>query len=330
MCCWINRTRLFCVSNDSWRHNFGSRQPSFFSGSHSSRFTSLNSNTRFQRLSPGHSAALACQLEAAVPKPGNVHRGADFKDASFYDFIVSGQLLGDSIDRSPEKSLGEMVFLIVERTKSQVRLNTNLGIALLLAPLAICARRGQPLKSESIHELLVNSDQSDCNEIYRAIQMANPGGLGTERIFDVNEAAPNQILKAMELARERDLIARQYVLDFRDVFEFVTPRIVNLQQEHQSLSRSIVQTHVELIAMFSDSLIARKCGSEIAGQAQQLAQLAVDRLPHGWEEFENAVGEMDFWMRSDGNRRNPGATADLIAAGLFVGLWNEELGWPWH
>ena len=290
----------------------------------------MNPNPRFQRLSPGHSAALACQLEAAVPKPGNVHRGADFKDASFYDFIVSGQLLGNAIDQSPDTSLGEMVFLIVERTKFQVRLNTNLGIALLLAPLAICARRSQPLNTESIHELLASSDQSDCIAIYRAIQLANPGGLGTEKAFDVNETPPSHILKAMDLARDRDLIARQYVLDFRDVFEFVAPRIVALQQEHQSLSRSIIQTHVELIAIFSDSLITRKCGSEIAGRAQQLAQLAMDSLPYGWEEFENAVGEMDFWMRSDGNRRNPGATADLIAAGLFVGLWNEELGWPWH
>jgi triphosphoribosyl-dephospho-CoA synthase len=38
------------------------------------------------------------------------------------------------------------------------------------------------------------------------------------------------------------------------------------------------------------------------------------------EAYERALTELDFWLRSDGHRRNPGTTADLIAAGLFVGL----------
>ncbi len=34
-----------------------------------------------QFRSLGHAAALACTLEAAAPKVGNVHRGADFGDS---------------------------------------------------------------------------------------------------------------------------------------------------------------------------------------------------------------------------------------------------------
>ena len=33
-----------------------------------------------------------------------------------------------------------------------------------------------------------------------------------------------------------------------------------------------------------------------------------------------ALADFDFWLRSDGHRRNPGTTADLIAAALFAGL----------
>ena len=35
--------------------------------------------------------------------------------------------------------------------------------------------------------------------------------------------------------------------------------------------------------------------------------------------------ELDSWLRSDGNRRNPGTTADLVAATLFAGLRGGKL-----
>jgi triphosphoribosyl-dephospho-CoA synthase len=43
------------------------------------------------------------------------------------------------------------------------------------------------------------------------------------------------------------------------------------------------------------------------------------------EDFWERSAELDFWMRSDGRRRNPGTSADLIAAGLAVGLYNQQL-----
>ena len=46
------------------------------------------------------------------------------------------------------------------------------------------------------------------------------------------------------------------------------------------------------------------------------------------EPYYQAVAELDFWMRSDGHRRNPGTTADLIVAGLFVAMINDEISPP--
>jgi triphosphoribosyl-dephospho-CoA synthase len=46
------------------------------------------------------------------------------------------------------------------------------------------------------------------------------------------------------------------------------------------------------------------------------------------ESFWSAVGELDFWLRSDGHRRNPGTTADLIAASLFAGIHNGIITAP--
>jgi triphosphoribosyl-dephospho-CoA synthase len=42
-------------------------------------------------------------------------------------------------------------------------------------------------------------------------------------------------------------------------------------------------------------------------------------VPEG-EDYLRALSDFDFWLRCDGHRRNPGTTADLIAAGLFAAL----------
>jgi len=39
-------------------------------------------------------AQLSCLLEVSAPKPGNVHRGADFEDLTYPDFLVAAALIG--------------------------------------------------------------------------------------------------------------------------------------------------------------------------------------------------------------------------------------------
>jgi triphosphoribosyl-dephospho-CoA synthase len=75
-----------------------------------------------------------------------------------------------------------------------------------------------------------------------------------------------------------------------------------------------------VLEAWPDSLIARKCGLPIAERASGLAHRVLKAGRPGDEAYYAELGELDFWMRSDGNRRNPGTTADLIAAGLFVVL----------
>jgi triphosphoribosyl-dephospho-CoA synthase len=38
------------------------------------------------------------------------------------------------------------------------------------------------------------------------------------------------------------------------------------------------------------------------------------------EAYEDALADLDFWLRCDGHLRNPGTTADLVTAGLFAAL----------
>ena len=286
------------------------------------------SKSPLQFRSVGHAAALACSLEAAAPKVGNVHRGADFANLSFYDFLLSAQILGDVVDRSAFASLGELVREIVVATRSQLRSNSNLGIALLFAPVIKAYREGG-LSSCAVLDVIEASTPRDSQLIYEAIRLAQAGGLGTAPEHDVQTAAaPDQILIAMTAARERDLIARQYCSGLADIFDFAVPALVADTARFGSLIRGIISTHLRLLARLGDSLVERKCGREVAQQLQPRAAAILDTLEKGdWSMGEPALGDFDFWLRSDSNRRNPGATADLIAATLLIAILSGQLSW---
>lgn len=46
-------------------------------------------------------AQIASALEVSgYPKPGNVHRTRDFEDMEFEDFVISGIVIGDTIEKA--------------------------------------------------------------------------------------------------------------------------------------------------------------------------------------------------------------------------------------
>ncbi|HMP78399.1 MAG TPA: triphosphoribosyl-dephospho-CoA synthase [Pirellulaceae bacterium] len=276
-------------------------------------------------ISAGHWVAMACQLEAAIPKAGNVHRGADFSDMSMYDLILSGQILGSVIDAYRGARVGATIRTAAQQTRLMIGKNSNLGLILLLVPLAKVWQVHRSITHAALSRLLDELTHDDSREIYDAIRLASPGGLGRSGEWDVADEPPGQILEAMRYAADRDAVARQWANGFEEVFEWFVPRLIALRAEWEQLDRAVAAAHVEWIASHGDSLICRKCGPETNEQARRLAAQALEQLPRGWDAFESAVGELDFWMRADGHRRNPGTTADLMAAALFVGLADGRL-----
>ena len=88
-------------------------------------------------------AGLACLLEATAPKPGNVHRGADFEGLTYLDFAGSAPTIGPAIAQAAAVGrLGECVYSAIDATHRIVGTNTNLGTVLLLVPLAMVPRSG--------------------------------------------------------------------------------------------------------------------------------------------------------------------------------------------
>lgn len=306
-------------------------------------------------LTAGQIATLVCQLEVAAAKPGNVHRAADFEDATLVDFLNSGVALGAAIDAcengkmsSEVTSVGQLIFSAVQSTAAITDTNTNLGIVLLLCPLAVLHHQDSPLTTENVTQIVASMGNEDARRVYDAIAQSRAGGLaieaGVESVgkdaaidpsMDVLNEAPveGNLMSAMALAADRDMIAKQYCSGFKDVFEFVLPAIEEGLLRLKSLCSAIIYAHVKTMAHFPDSLIARKLGAQAAIDSAGYARRAIDQFEKcegDFEAFWDSVADLDFWLRSDHHRRNPGTTADLITAALYIGVASGRLTPPFR
>ncbi len=280
-------------------------------------------------LSVGQCATLACLLEVLAPKPGNVHRAADFANMGVQDFAASAVALGPVMEHATTQTVGGTVLAAVQATQQLTSANTNLGIVLLLAPLARVPRT-VPLV-EGVPSVLQQLTPRDAVDVYDAIRLAQPGGL-TPHDHGVAEhniatTPPANLLAAMAAAAEWDLVARQYDNGYTEVLSRILPWLLETAPD-RPLSERIVYVHVRVMSEYPDSLVARKCGLRVALEAAARAEAVQQAGPLGSEDYWCAVADLDFWLRGDGNRRNPGTTADLITAALFAGLREGQIGPP--
>lgn len=279
-------------------------------------------------ISIGQCASIACLLEVTAPKPGNVHRGADFEDVGYFDFAASAMAIGPAMEAAPRSALGQTVLAAIQATRSVVATNTNLGAVLLIAPLA-SVPDGESLRSGT-KAVLYSLRPEDAADVYSAIRLARPGGLGQVAESDIEAAPPSDLIQAMKLAEDRDLVARQYARDFEDVFDSAAPFIKAAIEAGYTLPKSITWAFLRLLAKFPDSLIARKLGAPMAQRISDRAGEILSRRGPEFPPLHDELADLDFFLRLDGHRRNPGTTADMIAAGLFVGLREGWLAPPFR
>src|SRR5688500_14808070 len=129
------------------------------------RSSDLAAGSRRSAESVAGAAQLACVLEASAEKPGNVTPRHDFADTSYEDMLRSAIALGPEIGRAAERGVGETVLAAVRATRRVAGANTNLGIALLLAPLGRAALLGGPLH-ERLEDVLGALTLDDAGAAY--------------------------------------------------------------------------------------------------------------------------------------------------------------------
>ena len=264
-------------------------------------------------------AQLACVLEASAEKPGNVTPSHDFDDTSYEDMLRSGIALGPELGRAGERRVGETVLVAVCASRGVAGANTNLGIALLLAPLARAALTAGPLR-ERLGGVLRALTVDDARSAYAAIRLAGAGGLDEPVEHDARDEPRVTLLEAMASAAQRDTIASEYVSDYAVTLELGLPALTDALGDELRPRDAIVELALRLLAAVPDTLIARKRGADAAGRVAAAARHVLTAGGVRSARGRTALAGFDASLRRDGNALNPGTTADLVTAVLFVAL----------
>ncbi len=277
-------------------------------------------------IGPGRRAQLASLLEVMAPKPGNVHRSRDLPDLTFFDFLASATAIGEALDSTRLVGIGRAVERAVIETQKVVATNTNLGIILLLAPMA-AVPDGIDLR-EGLQSVLGTTTIEDARAVYRAIRLAHPGGMGTVSDQDIADEPTLPLREVMAMAADRDLVARQYADGYREVLDEALPAIASTLRSGWPVETAVVAAHLNLLAKHPDSLIARKAGLD---RAREVSHRAEAILSAGWPNRPEAArlcAEFDDWLRHPDRRFNPGTTADLVTAALYAALRDGTIPVP--
>jgi triphosphoribosyl-dephospho-CoA synthase len=265
----------------------------------------------------------ACRLEIEALKPGNVHVFADGHRMTTDQFLLSARVSSGPLT-DPGLPVGRRILEAVRATRIAVGTNTNLGILLLATPLIRAAELPGGLH-DNLGMVLDGMDLDDTKAVFEAIVLASPGGLGSADAHDVREEPKVTLLEAMREATGRDMIARQYVTRFADVFG------TGLAALDQALSRGeigmwpTIFAYMAFLTAFPDSHVARKFGLEVAEQVREEAASALASLGAAKDDRARIDLLTEFDLSLKARAINPGTSADLTVACLLVHSLGAQL-----
>lgn len=280
---------------------------------------------------------LAMALEvSATPKPGNIDRTHDFDDTRYEHFIASAiSAYPVMYDAAANRySVGKLLEMAVaESNRWQKGGNTHFGAFLLLIPLAMSA--GKLLSSKekitadeifaNAYEIVQGTDTNDAIDFYRCFQSAGVKVKDVEdldlqdsgAIEDIQEKGIT-LYKLMEISSGYDLIAREWARGFPET-EATAIRISELIESGLGVNHAIIQAFIELLAARPDTFIQTKSGKVIAEAVSRDAEEIVSKI-HKSGIVENLPLIEDFDEQLIEKHNNPGSTADIIIASLFIVL----------
>ncbi|MFX1599424.1 MAG: triphosphoribosyl-dephospho-CoA synthase [Promethearchaeota archaeon] len=296
--------------------------------------------------------SLASLLElAGWPKVGNVHRTKDFEKTRFEHFIagivaIQPNFKGFCEDNYQKSFKNEDDYKTIglghffkeaaeEMIKWQDGGNVILGHILILAPLAaaaiICMKKNHNNINDLkyyLNKVIGNSSVNDTINLYQAIRICNPGGLGRINKYDLNDENSFDELKKdkinlkkiFELSKEYDLISLEYSNGFNIILNEGLPYFVKMFNQFKDINIATVNTYLKILSLHQDTLVIRKSGLD---SALYISNMASNILEHGGISSDKGLRltiELDNELQKKQGELNPGTTADLISGVIFCGL----------
>jgi triphosphoribosyl-dephospho-CoA synthase len=270
-------------------------------------------------------AVLAMLFElSSSPKPGNVDRCHDFSDIGFNHFLISAVSAYPIFRKAAggEGSVGSLILEGVQAWKTwNLDSNTHFGSLVLMIPIAIAAGKPDELKLDELHRVLAQvmkeTTVNDSIDFYSAFEKAKARVVEVDS-FSLNDQnwqeaireSGKTLLELMKLSAKHDIVAREWATNYERSF-LLAKRLVE-QISLWGQNDGVVRTFLEALAEVPDSLICAKFGEELARKVSKRAgeTLLDDTLGKACELDEDLLAA-DI---------NPGSTADLIAASLFISL----------
>lgn len=283
-------------------------------------------------------AQFAMILEVcATPKPGNVDRYHNYPDTHFEHFIASAVSVYPVLKKasSDSKNIGKYIYeAVLESSKWQSGGNTHFGAFILLIPLVIAAGKLRmqmngtkdifPELEQCVIKLVKDTSTDDSVELYRAFSKA---GVRINDVDDLDLADPASIDKIMargttlyqlmEISSSYDMIAREWTSGYQLTFKCANSILEKYR--YMGINDTLVLTFLEILAGNPDTFIQTKFDLERAKEVSGRARHIVERINNtGFEIAKPVIEKFDEQLLIEGI--NPGSTADIIIAGLFVAL----------
>lgn len=278
-------------------------------------------------LPPERAFRWACCMDLRALKPGNVAASRPGHGMSGRDFLLSARRSAPALCRM-EARLGARILEAARATREAVGCNTNLGILLLCAPLLMAAQTcdAEQNLQPVVAGLLGTDDLRDTEDLFQAIRVAAPGGLGDAPRHDVHQPAAAPLLAAMTEAAHRDRVAAQYVDGFRDLLGAKRRALLRDWQRWQSLSWATTALYLRFLAEGPDSHTLRRQGAPLARRVMEQAAPLADAVAASDEPaaFRERLLVFDRQLHAEGI--NPGTCADLTVATLCGALLEPDPG----
>jgi len=288
---------------------------------------------------------LAMLLElSAYPKPGNVHRTRDYSDMRFEHFLGAVSGLHSSFYKAAQLGcirkyggrVGRLIFDAVANMFGwQTDGNTSLGTIMLLIPLSMASgkviaedgfKEFQSRLKREINEVCEEASHVDSIWVYKAIQLAKPGGLGSVEELDINEdSAMNKIKEDNVRLRDifmtsasYDSIASEWAHGFDLTFNVGHPFFNRTLEECGDINAATVNTFLKILSERPDSLIARKAGLKEAEKVSRSARIILEKGGILTEEGRERLWKLDERLGKRNHTLNPGTTADLTCSSISI------------
>ncbi len=273
-------------------------------------------------------AQLAMLLEvSATPKPGNIDRDHNYEDTRFEHFLASAVGVYPVLEKAARSSRGAGALIheaVVESSRWQNGGNTHFGAFLLLIPLVMAGGRCEKTKclKAQVQNIVRETTVEDAVELYRAFSEAKVKvkpvddlDLSDDSSIDTIKARRLTLFNLMEISSSYDMIAEEWMNGFKKTFECAAS-IRDKIRKH-GINDAVVLTFMELLSSNKDTFIQTKFDNK---KAEEVSLRAKEILQKGdMDKMRDKIHSFDKELLSEGI--NPGSTADIIIAGLFVSLF---------